>query len=392
MIEDVLIVDSELIKSIEWTGDSAQYDKSIRELVSKDQAFIVINPWVSDSKPFYFINQIPNTKKCVVWTYGNEWVAKHFPAGWKKQKGYLSIEIVYPKMEWSKNAALAKVYDFNTGIFRKFKPDPWQCQNELIWYVDPGFSQSKEKIWAFKCKPADRDPISVIDMGWVEPNYPKRFDVIFISYAEPNAETNWQRVLSKAPYAKRIHGVSGIFEAHRMAAEISQTEMFFVIDGDAWIVDDFNFNHRPDLFDRDVTFVWKSKNPYNSLDYGYGGIKLFNKYRFLRTKKWRTLDLTTTISKNLKVINQVSVVTNFNVDPFSTWRSAFRESVKLCLLKDQERLSNWVTQPGEFVEYALHGIQDGVDFYNNNCNNLTGLRKINDFNWLKSYWKKMNHE
>lgn len=213
---------------------------------------------------------------------------------------------------------------------------------------------------------------------------PEQLDVIFISYQEPNCEENWQRVLEKAPYAKRIHGVKGIFKAHKAAAHISSTEMFYVVDGDAWVVDGFNFSYKPDLFDREITYVWKSKNPFNSLNYGYGGVKLFNKFLFQKMKSWKTIDLTTTISKDLKVIDKISVETRFNVDPFSTWRSAFRESVKLSKLKDFRRLKNWLTEEASFLEFAREGLMDGVEFAKNTKNRL---QNINDYDWLKKYFE-----
>ena len=34
-------------------------------------------------------------------------------------------------------------------------------------------------------------------------------DIIFLSYDEPNAEKNYADLLSKFPWAKRVHGVEG---------------------------------------------------------------------------------------------------------------------------------------------------------------------------------------
>ena len=44
------------------------------------------------------------------------------------------------------------------------------------------------------------------------------FDVVFISYQEPNAEENWQALKQRVPVAKRVHGVKGIHNAHVKAA------------------------------------------------------------------------------------------------------------------------------------------------------------------------------
>ena len=76
-------------------------------------------------------------------------------------------------------------------------------------------------------------------------------------------------------------------------------------------------------------YIWSSKNPINDLVYGYGGVKLFSKAKFMKAKKMKNLDLATSIMPKLKVISKVSNETRFNVDEFSTWRSAFREATKL---------------------------------------------------------------
>ena len=49
--------------------------------------------------------------------------------------------------------------------------------------------------------------------------------------------------------------------------------MFWIIDGDAELKDDFNFDYV--TTQTDTVHVWRSENPVNDLVYGYGGIKLF---------------------------------------------------------------------------------------------------------------------
>jgi hypothetical protein len=44
-------------------------------------------------------------------------------------------------------------------------------------------------------------------------------DTFFLSYNEHNADTNFDRVKQLRPNTKRIHGVTGIFNAHKAAAE-----------------------------------------------------------------------------------------------------------------------------------------------------------------------------
>ena len=153
------------------------------------------------------------------------------------------------------------------------------------------------------------------------------FDIIFISYQEPNAEANWKALKERFPMAKRVHGVKGIHQAHIQAANKSFTKMFYVVDGDAEIVDDFNFDHKVSEWDLDCVHVWRSRNPINNLEYGYGGVKLLPKT--LTQKVDVTVpDMTTSISKKFKPMPVVSNITRCDTDPFNTWKSAFRECVK----------------------------------------------------------------
>ena len=65
------------------------------------------------------------------------------------------------------------------------------------------------------------------------------FDIIYLSYDEPNAERNYADLCKKVPWAKRVHGVKGSDAAHKACAEISDTDRFITVDGDNII--DANF-------------------------------------------------------------------------------------------------------------------------------------------------------
>ena len=60
-------------------------------------------------------------------------------------------------------------------------------------------------------------------------------DVFYISYNESFADENYEMLKVFAPHAQRVHGVKGIFEAHKKAAEQSNTTHFYVVDADAII-------------------------------------------------------------------------------------------------------------------------------------------------------------
>ena len=214
------------------------------------------------------------------------------------------------------------------------------------------------------------------------------YDIVFISYQEPNAEKNWELLKSRFPTAKRVHGVKGIHNAHIVAAKKCFTKMFWIVDGDAVILDNFNFDYEVDKWNLETVHVWRAKNPINDLEYGNGGIKLFPRKLTMNMDVTST-DMTTSISEKFKAVQEVSNINEFNTDSFNTWKSAFRECVKLSSKiihrqKSEEtnkRLKIWTSVGGDrpFGEYAIKGARAGVAFGNAGID----LHLINDFTWLE---------
>lgn len=233
---------------------------------------------------------------------------------------------------------------------------------------------------------------------------PKPFDIVFISYNESNADANYARLLDRFPRALRVHGVKGIHQAHIEAAKLATTEMFWVVDADAIIEDEFNFefnyipfyNVQSRKMLRSIVHVWQSKNPINNLVYGYGGVKLLPR-ELTMNMSTTTADMTTSISSKFKAMPTVSNITSFNTDPFSTWKSAFRECVKLSSKviagqidnETEERLSAWCvlneSVPYGFFAYA--GALAGKQYGQENAGNLPALSLINDFDWLQTQFE-----
>ena len=67
------------------------------------------------------------------------------------------------------------------------------------------------------------------------------FDIIFISYDEPNADLHYADLCNKVPWAKRVHGIKGSDEAHKEAARQAETDWIITVDADN-IVDNAFFN------------------------------------------------------------------------------------------------------------------------------------------------------
>jgi hypothetical protein len=297
-----------------------------------------------------------------------------------KDMGYVSPKIIY-------NKDIPKLNYYITDEIPYY-----ELNYEHVWMLPDELHTDVEKIWAAKIVPR-RQSLGVKQMGYIGVAL-DNFDVVFISYNEPNAEANWQRVLEIFPTAKRVKNVTGIFEAHKAAAELATTDMFYVVDGDAELIDNWKFDYRPNVFNMDCVHLWTSINPINDLEYGWGGVKLFPRKLLLEATTWK-IDLTTGLGK-LIYINKISNVNTFNTGPFNTWRSAFRECAKLSSklkqgitnakeLEDAEhRLEVWTTIGADrpYGEYALDGAAAGRSYGERHFEDLDKLKLINNYDWM----------
>lgn len=217
------------------------------------------------------------------------------------------------------------------------------------------------------------------------------YNIVLITYKQLNVDD----LLIRLPRGTLlVSDVDGIFNAHQVASHAVTTKMFWVVDGDADVVEDFDFSYIPDIYDQDVTHVWNSANPVTGDTYGYGGVKLFNTQAVRDATSWG-IDFTTGLSSRFKVMNDVACVTRFNTDAYSTWRSAFRECVKLTISEDpdaQQRLERWLhpVSDADFRHDAKLGAEQGRAFGLANKNNSAELNKINDYEWLETQWKELN--
>ena len=211
--------------------------------------------------------------------------------------------------------------------------------------------------------------------------------VYFLYTDEDNLNENWDRLESKTSNAVAVASVGSIFESHKHIASLCEGDRFYVVDADSWIVDSFDFNKTVELTPKSVA-VFRSKNPINGLIYGHGGIKLFSKDCFSAERLDRP-DMTTTLADSYIKLNILATEHRFNYNPFSTWRTAFREAVKLSAginknnndQESQERLTMWCeagleTQYGYF---AIQGARQGLEWASSDYDAM----KVNDFKWLK---------
>ena len=233
------------------------------------------------------------------------------------------------------------------------------------------------------------------------------FDIVFLSYDEPNAELHYADLVSKAPWAKRVHGVKGSDHAHKAAAELVETEWFITVDADN-IVDPKFFDLDLDMKDPKIqVYGWCGRNKINGLRYGNGGVKIWKKDFVLNMKTHENsesdrgqVDFCWEDGyRNFPRVYSESIITG---SPFQAWRAGFREGVKMTLLDGvrvppQEikqriwwhnihRLRMWSTVGAheENGEYAILGARMGTWMTNCTTWNYVDVR---DFEILRTVYE-----
>ena len=280
---------------------------------------------------------------------------------------------------WEEKYSKIAPEELNNKIIELGETLKYQIDIPIEWY-----DEEQSKFFKSLYTPPKR----VLE-DYKKPQKSEEYDIVMITYHEPNADENYQALLDRFPRAKRVDGVKGIHQAHIEAAKLCTTDLIWIVDGDAIISEDFYFDYVSPEKEKHYVKVWRSRNPINDLEYGYGGIKLFPRQATLNMDT-SSPDMTTSISRHFKPIKVVSNITAFNTGPFETWKSAFRECAKLSSKvidrqktgETDERLKTWTTVGHDrpFGEYALAGATAGMEF---GLSGGTDLRLINDFDWLK---------
>ena len=242
---------------------------------------------------------------------------------------------------------------------------------------------------------------------------PIDYDIIYLSYDEPNAEKNYADLCQKVPWAKRVHGVEGSDAAHKACAKLSETERFITVDGDNRIRAEFlnqeiDFTEHVDL--QNAVISWCGRNEINGLMYGNGGIKCWPTEYVLNMRTHENADPTNAHAQvdfcwDAKYIQMNSVYSDVfnNETPGQAWRAGFREGVKLATdrgvritpqeFKDNHwRCLHWLyiwTMVGADVDnglWAIYGAREGL--YKTMCTDWDYVQ-VRDFKYLNSLWKEV---
>lgn len=238
------------------------------------------------------------------------------------------------------------------------------------------------------------------------------FDIVFISFDEPNADENYNALLEIAPWAKRSHGVEGSDAAHKAAADLAETDRFITIDADNIVRPEF-FNVEVDMSkitDFDV-ISWAGKNTINGLVYGNGGIKCWPKDVVYNMQTHENAPADNPQAQvdfcwniNYVQMNNIYCDVMNNGSPLQAWRAGFREGVKMGLVdgdvvdpadikkvhkKNYQRLLTWMSvgDDSENGIWAVYGARLGC-----HMTNITreewDWKNVRDFVWLTNFFNE----
>jgi hypothetical protein len=219
-------------------------------------------------------------------------------------------------------------------------------------------------------------------------------DIVYISNGEPDEERWYEHLCYMSNTdAKWVRGVNGRTAAYQEAARRSDTLWFFAVFAKLEVLgSEFPwFDWQPDYFQEPKHYIFNSRNPVNGLEYGHQGIIAYNKKLVLENN---TPGIDFTLSQPHESVPILSGIAHFNQTPWMTWRTAFREVVKLKhfmatepTVETSHRLATWCeVAEGDFAEYCLAGAHDAVLYYNQVGGDYDKLKLSFEWAWLKGYW------
>ena len=214
-------------------------------------------------------------------------------------------------------------------------------------------------------------------------------DIVFLSNGETGEQHRYDRLCEASKRkVEWVKGIQGRENAIRHAAELSNTEWFILFPGKLYADEKFNFNFQPDRYIDPVHYIFYATNPLNGLIYGHQAAVCYNKKLVLETEK---TELDFTLSKPHEVVPIISGMAQYNCDAFITWRTAFREVIKLNCNTDEmskKRLDTWMNVAnGEYSEYSLMGANDGMEYFNEVNGDYQELMKTYEWEWLSDYFE-----
>ena len=246
-----------------------------------------------------------------------------------------------------------------------------------------------------KAMPMTFEPIEAFpDLHFVKQSNLKSIesllDIVYISNEEPRAEEHYQHLLKTVKTGNKIHRISGIngrTAAYQAAARASETAWFFAVFAKIEVNPTFDWTWHPDQTSGPKHYIFYAQNPVNDLNYGHMAVVAYNKSLTCNTV---STGLDFLMSKPHEVIPVNSGIARFDMSALVTWRTAFRESIKLKQSgheEDLKRLESWLTIGNEnYGMWSKFGAQDAIEYFNQVNGNYEKLMLSYEWSWLNQYY------
>jgi hypothetical protein len=216
-------------------------------------------------------------------------------------------------------------------------------------------------------------------------------DIVYISNGEPDEEKWYDHLCYQSNYhAKWVRGINGRTAAYQEAARQSATPWFFAVFAKLEVLGNAFPWHTwlPDYFQEPKHYIFNARNPVNGLEYGHQGVIAYNKRLVLENN---TPGIDFTLSQPHESVPILSGTAHYNQSPWMTWRTAFREVVKLRhfmatapTVETEHRLNVWLTvADGDFANWSICGAEDAVTYYDEVDGNYEKLKLSFDWQWLR---------
>jgi len=221
----------------------------------------------------------------------------------------------------------------------------------------------------------------------------KPLDIVFLSNGETGADENYEHLLKVTKglpnRVVRVDGVNGRVQAYHAAAEASETPWMFTVFAKLRVNDKFDWSWQPDRLQIPKHYIFNATNPVNGLEYGHQAMIAYNK-KITLANTGHGLDFT--LDNDHEVVDMNSGIAMYNTDAWSTWRTAFREALKLkATIVDNpndtasiERLMAWSTKgEGMYGDYSIKGALDAIEYYDEVNGDMDKLRLSYEWEWLR---------
>lgn len=224
-----------------------------------------------------------------------------------------------------------------------------------------------------------------------------KYDSFFISNGEPLESVHYELAKNTFQDLKWIQGINSRDLAIKTAAENSTTEYFYCVPAKLNLSEKYLINDPVNSLDH-KHYVFYCRNVLNDLVYGHQGLICYNKKLVLETLSW---DLDFTMAQPFQSIFKVVGTAVFNQSEFITWRTAFREVIKLLNQqsiypldnRNNNRLNTWLTYTNgaKFSEWCLRGANDGKNYFNFVNGEMSMLKKSFSWDWLYEHSESLGY-